>query len=280
MVPSLTHPLTHLLLVCLLTFAFNCLGHWVPDMQPFSALQPNQPLSVKEILVEHGRSVLNTVHFFQSQPAQWSVVKPFLGHSTASAPAVLYQGHTSGPIEAPVSRRHGHYRRHRHHHHHHHVQPVMVAPSPSEERSCDQICIDPLTASPFGSPCSCVFPMKVRLLLDVAPFAVFPVLNQLEIEIALGTYLEQSQVKIMGASADSQNQGKTVVDINLVPLGEKFDTTTAMLTCERLWYKKVPLNVTLFGNYEVLYVTYPGNNFNLFKSFAALRLCYFVVFMT
>uniref|UniRef100_A0A2P2LN85 Receptor-like serine/threonine-protein kinase ALE2 n=1 Tax=Rhizophora mucronata TaxID=61149 RepID=A0A2P2LN85_RHIMU len=100
--------------------------------------------------------------------------------------------------------------------------------------------------------------MKVRLLLNVAPFVVFPVLNQLEIEIALSTYLEQSQVKIMGASADSQNLGKTVVDINLVPLGEKFDNTTAMLTYERLWHKKVHLNMTLFGNYEVLYVIYPG----------------------
>lgn len=126
---------------------------------------------------------------------------------------------------------------------------------------CDQVCIEPLTAAPYGSPpCGCVFPMKVRLLLDVAPYAVFPVMDQLEIEIAAGTYLEQSQVKIMGASADSQNQGKTVVDINLVPLGDKFDNTTAILTYERLWHKKVPLNKTLFGDYEVLSISYPGNN--------------------
>lgn len=124
---------------------------------------------------------------------------------------------------------------------------------------CDQICVEPLTATPFGSPCGCVFPMKVRLLLDVAPFAVFPVMNELEIEVAAGTYLEQSQVKIMGASADSQNQGKTVVDINLVPLGEKFDNTTAILTYQRFRHKKVPLNMTLFGNYEVIYISYPGN---------------------
>jgi hypothetical protein len=100
--------------------------------------------------------------------------------------------------------------------------------------------------------------MKVRLLLDVAPFAVFPVMSELEIEIAEGTYLEQSQVKIMGASADSQNQGSTVVDINLVPLGEKFDNTTAVLTYERFWQKKVPLNKTVFGNYDVVYISYPG----------------------
>ena len=59
------------------------------------------------------------------------------------------------------------------------------------------------------------------------------VLKLMAIEVAAGTYLEQSQEKIVGASADSQNQGKTVVDINLVPWEEEFDNTTAMLTCER-----------------------------------------------
>jgi hypothetical protein len=125
---------------------------------------------------------------------------------------------------------------------------------------CDQICTEPLTASLSGSPCGCVYPMKVRLLLDVAPYAVFPVMRELESEVAAGTYLEQSQVIIMGASADSQNQGKTVVDINLVPLGEKFDNTTAILTYDRFWKNKMPLNITLFGNYEVIYISYPVNN--------------------
>lgn len=100
--------------------------------------------------------------------------------------------------------------------------------------------------------------MKVRLLLDVSLYAIFPVVNELEVEVAAGTYLKQSQVIIMGASADNQNQEKTAVDINLVPLGEKFDNTTAILTYDRFWQKKVPLNKTLFGNYEVAYITYPG----------------------
>lgn len=96
-------------------------------------------------------------------------------------------------------------------------------------------------------------------MLDIAPYAVFPVMNVLEIEVASGTYLEQSQVKIMGANADTQNQGKTVVDINLVPLGEKFDNTTAVLINERFWHKKVPLNDSLFGNYAVISISYPGS---------------------
>lgn len=105
--------------------------------------------------------------------------------------------------------------------------------------------------------------MKVRLLLDVAPYAVFPVMNELEIEIAAGTYLEQSQVQIMGASADSQNQGRTTVDINLVPLGEKFDNTTAILIYDRFWHNKVPLNTSLFGNYQVMDINYTGISLTL-----------------
>ena len=124
---------------------------------------------------------------------------------------------------------------------------------------CDQICEEPLTATPFGSPCGCVFPMKVKLLLTVAPYAVFPVMNELEIEVAAGIYLQQSQVKIMGATADTQNQGRTLVEINLVPLGEKFDNTTAVLTYDRLLHNKVSLNSTLFGTYEVVNISYPGS---------------------
>lgn len=115
--------------------------------------------------------------------------------------------------------------------------------------------------------------MKIRLLLDIAPYAIFPVMGELEIEVATGTYLEQSQVKIMGASADSQNQGRTAVDINLVPLGEKFDNTTAMLTYERFQHKKVPLNVTLFGNYEAVYISYPGSYFNAHMAILVYHYC-------
>nr|VDD34962.1 unnamed protein product [Brassica oleracea] len=146
-----------------------------------------------------------------------------------------------------------------HHHQHrrwHLRRNVTAAPPPSND--CQLTCVEPLTSTPFGSPCGCVFPMKVQLLLSVAPFSIFPVTSELEIEVAAGTYLEQSQVKIMGASADSENQGKTVVDFNLVPLGEKFDNTTATLIYQRFRHKKVPLNESVFGDYEVTHISYPG----------------------
>ncbi|KAL0461058.1 UNVERIFIED_CONTAM: Receptor-like serine/threonine-protein kinase ALE2 [Sesamum latifolium] len=115
---------------------------------------------------------------------------------------------------------------------------------------CGQTCVEPLTSAPFGSPCACVFPMRVRLLLGVSVYVIFPEVTELEIEVAAGTYLKQSQVTIIGATADDQNQEKTVVDINLVPLGEKFDNTTPTLTYQRFLHKKVLLNRTLFGDYD------------------------------
>ncbi|KAG5086485.1 hypothetical protein JHK82_053882 [Glycine max] len=194
------------------------------------------------------KSISLSVSFASSERAKMWLVKPSSGPSSAPVPSPSYHG----PHVTPRPRHHYHHR------HHHSMRPYVAAPPPSKDQACDQTCTDPLTSSPFGSPCGCVFPMKIRLTLDVAPYAVFPVMTELENEIALGTYLEQSQVKIMGATADSQNQGRTIVDINLVPLGEKFDNTTAALTYERFWHKKVPLNRSLFGDYAVVYIIYPG----------------------
>ncbi|KAG2323604.1 hypothetical protein Bca52824_016817 [Brassica carinata] len=177
----------------------------------------------------------------------------FHPHLYPSAPPASSPAFSPNPSHIPTPR-------HRVHHHHHrrwHLTRNLTAAPPSSN-DCQQTCVEPLTSTPFGSPCGCVFPMKVQLLLNVAPFSIFPVTNELEIEVAAGTYLEQSQVKIMGASADSENQGKTVVDFNLVPLGEKFDNTTATLIYQRFRHKKVPLNESVFGDYEVTHISYPG----------------------
>ncbi|GMH30464.1 hypothetical protein Nepgr_032307 [Nepenthes gracilis] len=106
------------------------------------------------------------------------------------------------------------------------------------EEDCGQICLEPFTSTPIGSPCGCVLPMRVRLLLSIAVYALFPEVNELEIEVAAGTYLKHSQLQIVGATTDSQNQERTIVDLNLVPLGENFDNTTATLIFERLLRKK------------------------------------------
>ncbi|KAL0419693.1 UNVERIFIED_CONTAM: Receptor-like serine/threonine-protein kinase ALE2 [Sesamum radiatum] len=169
--------------------------------------------------------------------------------SAAPAPSTLSQG----PLTIPTGRTLP-----RHRPRGHKIRGHAVSPSPATSPGCGQTCAEPLTSAPFGSPCMCVFPMRVRLLLGVSLYAIFPEVTELEIEVAAGTYLKQSQVAIIGASADIRNQERTVVDINLVPLGEKFDNTTAMLTYQRFLQKKVPLNRTLFGDYDIMYIAYPG----------------------
>lgn len=120
------------------------------------------------------------------------------------------------------------------------------------------ICSEPYTNSPPGVPCKCVWPMKVGLRLSVPLYTFFPLVSELASEIATGVFMMQSQVRIMGANAASEQPDKTDALIDLVPLGEEFDNTTAFLTSERFWHKQVVIKASYFGDYEVLYVSYPG----------------------
>jgi len=100
--------------------------------------------------------------------------------------------------------------------------------------------------------------MKVRLRLSVSLYTFFPLVSEFATEIAIGVFMNQSQVRIMGADAANLQPDKTIVFIDLVPLGEKFDNTTAFSTSERFWHKKVAIKTSYFGDYDVLYVSYPG----------------------
>ncbi|XP_022758567.1 receptor-like serine/threonine-protein kinase ALE2 isoform X3 [Durio zibethinus] len=253
-------PALNLLPLLLVYFlSCSCLG-----MQIFlSPLQSVHQLSAMETTVDHAARLISMRMLFSRPRSSQEHVNPSFGAAITPAPSPIPQAPLASPSNHVVPRHH-----HFGHHHHHHVKPRAAAASPSEQ-GCDQICVEPLTATPFGSPCGCVFPMKVKLLLTVAPYAVFPVMNELEIEVAAGIYLQQSQVKIMGATADTRNQGRTLVEINLVPLGEKFDNTTAILTYDRLWHKRVSLNSTLFGTYEAVSISYPGIGSILSSSMAS-----------
>ncbi|KAL1089319.1 hypothetical protein V6Z11_D07G012800 [Gossypium hirsutum] len=136
---------------------------------------------------------------------------------------------------------------------------VMSFPPPPPNQDCSTtICTDPYTNTPPGSPCGCVLPMQVGLRLSVALYTFFPLVSELAEEIAVGVFMKQSQVRIMGATAASEQPEKTIVLVDLVPLGEKFDNTTAFLTYQRFWHKQVAIKASLFGDYEVLYVRYLG----------------------
>ncbi|XP_052182398.1 receptor-like serine/threonine-protein kinase ALE2 [Diospyros lotus] len=137
--------------------------------------------------------------------------------------------------------------------------PILALPPPPPNEDCTSLtCVEPLTNTPPGSPCGCVLPMQVGLRLSVALYTFFPSVSEFAEEIAVGVFMKQNQVRIMGANAASQDPQKTIVLIDLVPLGEKIDDTTAYLTFQRFWYKQVAVRTSLFGDYEVLYVHYPG----------------------
>ncbi|XP_062219179.1 receptor-like serine/threonine-protein kinase ALE2 isoform X3 [Phragmites australis] len=130
--------------------------------------------------------------------------------------------------------------------------------SPSYYPDCTALsCQDPLTNSPPGT-CLCVLPIKVELCFGIALYTFFTLVAELAQDIASGVFMNQSQVRVMGANAAPDDPEKTVVLIDLVPLGAKFDNTTALLVFERFWHKQVIINPTHFGKYDVLYVIYPG----------------------
>ena len=120
-------------------------------------------------------------------------------------------------------------------------------------------CTEPLTYTPPGSPCSCIWPIQVKLQLDVAIYTFFPLVSELAREIAASVRLNHSQVRIMGANAASLEIEKSTVLINLVPWEVKFDYTTALLIYKKFWNRQVFIKASLFGPYEVVYVRYPGN---------------------
>ncbi|KAM3331723.1 hypothetical protein ACQJBY_027568 [Aegilops geniculata] len=115
-----------------------------------------------------------------------------------------------------------------------------------------------MTNSPPGTTCLCVLPIKVELRLGIALYTFFALVSELAQEIASGVFMKQSQVHVMGANAATEDPEKTIVLIDLVPLGARFDNTTTLLVFERFWHKQVIINPTYFGNYDVLYVQYPG----------------------
>ncbi|KAI5060994.1 hypothetical protein GOP47_0023499 [Adiantum capillus-veneris] len=141
--------------------------------------------------------------------------------------------------------------------------PVITAPMPSSQpppiEDCGAVvCLPPLTKTAFMSPCGCVRPIQVQIQLTVPLYSLFPSISVLAANIADGIVLAPSQVEITGANADSQNPDYSIVVVNLVPLDQEFDNLTAFLIFQKFWNHEVALNASLFGNYSVAYVHYPG----------------------
>eukprot|EP00250_Pteridium_aquilinum_P033150 c5253_g1_i2 orf=1-1899(-) len=186
---------------------------------------------------------------------------------------------TTMPTAAPHAPRFSpHTLQKRHHHGHnqststeHSLSPVpgpKVASSPahghlstafSPSPDCSAVvCLSPLTKGSFVSRCGCVRPIEVEIELSVPLYALFPLISVLAGELAKSIVLSPRQVEIVGANTSGRNQEFSIVDTKFVPLGKDFDILTATIISQKFWSHEVALNRTLFGNYTVVYVHYPG----------------------
>ncbi|XP_057545407.1 uncharacterized protein LOC130824424 isoform X1 [Amaranthus tricolor] len=137
--------------------------------------------------------------------------------------------------------------------------PILSLPPPPPNADCGYLtCPEPLTNTPPGSPCGCVSPMQVGMRIGVPLYTFFPLVSELAREVAAGVFMKPSQVRVMGANSTIEEPEKTIVLVDLVPLHGKFDNITAFLTFQRFWHKQVVINKSLFGDYDILYVRYPG----------------------
>ncbi|XP_047148066.1 receptor-like serine/threonine-protein kinase ALE2 isoform X2 [Vigna umbellata] len=135
----------------------------------------------------------------------------------------------------------------------------FVLPPPPPNKYClSMTCSEPLTYTPPGSPCGCVWPLQVKIHINIAIYKFFPLVAELAKEIAASVLLNYTQVRIVEADAASQQLEKTTVLIDLVPKGVKFDDTTAFLIYKKFWRREILIDSSVFGAYEVLYVHYPG----------------------
>ncbi|KAG7014016.1 Receptor-like serine/threonine-protein kinase ALE2 [Cucurbita argyrosperma subsp. argyrosperma] len=62
---------------------------------------------------------------------------------------------------------------------------AMMLPPPPPNGDCTISCTEPLTYTPPGMPCGCVWPIQVKISLDVAVYTFFPLVSELAEEIAI-----------------------------------------------------------------------------------------------
>ncbi|CAI9263495.1 unnamed protein product [Lactuca saligna] len=137
--------------------------------------------------------------------------------------------------------------------------PVFTLPPPPPNEDCTTVtCVQPLTYTPAGSPCACVWPIEVRLRLLISPYTFFPLVAELAKEISTSLSLNVSQARIMGANVAGEQLDRTIVLVNLVPLNQNFDPDTAFSIYQKFWKKQVSINRARFGVYEVVSISYPG----------------------
>jgi hypothetical protein len=94
-------------------------------------------------------------------------------------------------------------------------------------------------------------------------YSFFPLVSDFAEEVGSGVNMARRQVRVMGANVAGDQPDKTVVLVHLVPMHLNFDNATAFSAFQRLWSKRIPLKPSVFGDYEILYVVYPGMHYCL-----------------
>jgi hypothetical protein len=89
-------------------------------------------------------------------------------------------------------------------------------------------------------------------------YSFFPLVADFAEEVGSGVNMARRQVRVMGANVAGDQPDKTVVLMHLVPMHVNFDNATAFSTFQKLWSKRISLKPSEFGDYEILYVVYPG----------------------
>lgn len=139
------------------------------------------------------------------------------------------------------------------------THPIWTLPPPPPNLDCKLlVCPEPLTDPPAGAPCACVLPIKVGICLSVDLYSFFPLVSDFADKVGSGVNMARRQVRVMGANVAGDQPDKTVVLVHLVPMHVNFDKATALSTFQSLWSKKISLKPSVFGDYEILYVVYPG----------------------
>ncbi|CAM0880206.1 unnamed protein product [Alopecurus aequalis] len=139
------------------------------------------------------------------------------------------------------------------------AHPIWALPPPPPNLDCNLLsCPEPLTDPPAGAPCACVLPIKVGIRLSVDLYSFFPLVSDFAEEVGSGVNMVQRQVRVMGANVAGDQPDKTVVLVHLVPMHVNFDNATAFSAFQSLWSKRISLKPSVFGDYEILYVVYPG----------------------
>ncbi|XP_054780849.1 receptor-like serine/threonine-protein kinase ALE2 isoform X2 [Prosopis cineraria] len=186
-----------------------------------------------------------------SLPTGWKLPAP----APAPSPAVL-SGHLNVPSPSPgISSQGSSSRKMKTPP----IAPVLGLPPPPPNKDCIWVtCSEPFTYAPPGSPCGCVWPLQVKLQLGISIYKFFPLVSKLAEEIAVSVLLNHNQVRIVGADEASQQLEKTIVLVNLVPKGSRFDDATAFSIYKKFWHREIHTDASLFGACEVLYVHYPG----------------------